>query len=346
MKKGVKNSMERNLLANFITILLIILIPSCKEASHHESNNNSHVPSQMKYTGIKYTTIDSLENGFKFNINSIDTFTNEKSKVIQVDFKVASSDLFWKELKTQGIEALYISLSCIGLKKYTSPINYYSEKFLSLHDDFLLIKEGNRIFNCSIPIRSLELSKGIHELNLIIEAIPVRFKQDSLKSDLKEVDYFSHKPVASKKIKFQINAPELIYTSIEVLKFKLNTKVCDPSKYDYAFGGTGFPDLFWDIQCGEDYIYHSPQIKNVIQYTKPYQSTYFLCTPDDKITIRAVDFDKGPFNTQHDIIETWSGKINDINIDHPDTFAFGNLEYLIVRRKEPNKAPDKRRKNK
>ncbi len=345
MKKGVKNSMEQNLLQSLIAILLVFLIPSCKEASHHESNN-SQVPSQLKYTGIKYTTIDSLENGFNFNITSIDTLTNEKSKVIQVDFKVSSSDQFWKELKNQGIKALYISLSCSGKKTHTSPINYYSEKFLSLHDEFLLVKEGNRVFNYSIPIRSLELEKGIHELSLKIEAIPVRFKQDSLKSDLKEVDNFSHKPVASKKIKFQINAPELIHTSIEVLKFKLNTSVCDPSKFDYAFGGTGFPDLFWDIQCGDDYIYHSPQIKNAIQYTKVYQSTYFLCDPDDKITIRAVDFDKGPFNTQHDIIETWSGKINDISIDHPDTFAFGNLEYLIVQRKQPNKAPDKRRKNK
>ncbi|GAL87448.1 hypothetical protein CHU_1883 [Sporocytophaga myxococcoides] len=345
MKKGVNNSMERILLVNLIALFLIILIPSCKEAAHHESNS-SQVPTQLIYSGIKYTTVDSLENGFKFNIVSIDTLTNEKSNVIQVDFSIASSDQFWKELKTQGIEAVYISLSCTGLKRYTSPINYYSEKFLSLHDEFLLVKEGNRIFNCAIPIRSLELSKGKHELNLVVEAIPVRFKQDSLKSDLKEIDYFSHKSIAFKKIKFQINAPELIYTSIEVLKFKLNTKVCDPSKFDYAFGGTGFPDLFWDIQCGDDYIYHSPQIKNVIQYNKPYQSNYFLCTPNDKITIRAVDFDKGPFNTQHDIIETWSGNINDISIAHPDTFVFGNLEYLIVQRKEPKKAPDKRRKNK
>lgn len=343
MKKRVKNSMKKILLLNLIAVFFIL--PSCKEASHHESNG-SQVPMQLKYTGIKYSTIDSLENGLNFNLQSIDTITTEKSKVIDINFKVYSTDQFWKELKNQGIEALYISLSCTGKKTYTSTINYYSEKFLSLHDELLLLKDGNRIINYSIPVRSLELTKGIQELNLVFEAIPVRFKQDSLKSDLKEVDYFSHKPVGSKKIKFDINAPELINTSIEVLKFKLNTKVCDPSKFDYAFGGTGFPDLFWDIQCGDDYIYHSPEIKNVIQYTKVFQSTFFMCAPDDKITIRAVDFDKGPFNTQHDVIETWSGKINDISIDHPDTFAFGNLEYLIIQRKQPNKAPDKRRKSK
>ncbi|MBO9702474.1 MAG: hypothetical protein J7604_19845 [Sporocytophaga sp.] len=337
--------MKQNLLLNLIAILFIFISPSCKEASHHESNANQ-IPPQLKYSGIKYTSIDSLEKGLNFNIYSIDTVTNEKANVIEVDFKVHLSDLFWKGLKNQGIEALYISLSCSGKKTYTSPINYYSEKFLSLHDEFLLVKDGDRILNYSIPIRSLELTKGTHSLNLIFEAIPVRFKQDSLKSDLKEVDYFSHKPVASKTIKFQIDAPELISTSIEVLKFKLNTNVCDPSKYDYTFGGTGFPDLFWDVQCGDDYIYHSPEIKNVIQYTKPFQSTYFMCAPDDKITIRAVDFDKGPFNTQHDVIETWSGKITDLSIDQPDTFSFGNLEYLIVQRKLPNKAVDKRHKNK
>ncbi|WP_028980985.1 hypothetical protein [Sporocytophaga myxococcoides] len=337
--------MKQNLILNLTALLFIFISPSCKEASHHESNDNQ-IPAQLKSSGIKYSTIDSLENGLIFFIQSLDTVTNEKAKVIEVDFKVDLSDQFWKEVKNQGIEALYISLSCSGKKTYTSPINYYSEKFLSLHDEFLLVKEGNRILNYSIPLRSLELSKGIHELNLKFEAIPVRFKQDSLKSDLKEVEYFSHKPVASKKIKFQINAPELINTSIEVLKFKLNTNVCDPSKYDYAFGGTGFPDLFWDIQCGDDYIYHSPEIKNVTQYTKAFQSNYFMCAPDDKITIRAVDFDKGPFNTQHDVIETWSGKINDISIEQPDTFSFGNLEYLIVQRKLPNKALDKPRKNK
>lgn len=345
MKKRVKNSMKQNLIPHLITMFFIFISPSCKEASHHESNDNQ-LPAQLKYTGIKYTSIDSLENGLNFNILSLDTVTNEKSNVIEVDFKTYSSNQFWNELKKQGIDALYISLSCSGVKSFKSPINYYSEKFLSLHDEFLLVKDGTRNLNYSIPVRSLELTKGTHQLDLVIEAIPVHFKQDSLKSDLREVDHFSHKPVASKKIKFQINAPELINTSIEVLKFKLNTNVCDPSKFDYAFGGTGFPDLFWDIQCGDDYIYHSPEIKNVIQYTKPFQSIFFLCAPDDKITIRAVDFDKGPFNTQHDVIETWSGKINEISIDQPDTFAFGNLEYLIVQRKLPNKAPDKRHKNK
>jgi hypothetical protein len=341
MKKGVNNSMKHYLIQNLSILLLLFHLTSCKEASHHTTTADNQAPVQLKYTGLTFNPVDSIENGLGFTINSIDTITNKNSKVIEVDFNVHSTGQFWKDLKQQGIQAVYVSLSCSGRKPFKSAVNYYSDRFLSLHDEFLLIKEGNRILQYSIPLRSLELDKGVHEVQLTIEAIPVRFKQDSLKSDLKEIYNFSHKPIALKKVTFQINAPELITTSIEVLKFRLNTKVCDPSKFDYAFGGTGYPDLFWDVLCGDDYIYHSPEIKNAVQYHKVYQSTAFKCTADDQITIRVVDFDQGPFNRQHDIIETWTGKINDISIDQPDTLIFGNLEYLILRRTNPKKSLEK-----
>jgi hypothetical protein len=113
----------------------------------------------------------------------------------------------------------------------------------------------------------------------------------------------------------------------------LNTKVVKPEKFDFAMGGSGLPDLFWEVYCGNDYIYYSPVIKNKVTYNKSYSCPAFYCTKEDIINLAIVDYDNGPFNTQDDIIEKYTRKLAAIPTNRRDTLKYGNLEYMVLETK-------------
>jgi hypothetical protein len=177
------------------------------------------------------------------------------------------------------------------------------------------------------------MAGGSHDLSFTISAYPAKFRKDSIESSNKILDYISNEAYTSIEAMIRIVAPKLYNVSIEVEKFKLDTKKVDPTKYDFSVGGTGYPDLFWDLYCGEDYLFYSPVIKNTTLYNKKTGSNPFYCTQDDIIKISVADYDNGPFNKQHDIIASWKGKISELHQGKTDSLLLENLEYMLVQTK-------------
>ena len=95
--------------------------------------------------------------------------------------------------------------------------------------------------------------------------------------------------------------------------------------------GTGMPDLYWDIFCGEKLTYCAPQIKNTANYNTTHTSDYFYCCQDDVITLNFADYDNGPFNTQDDLIASWQGKIKDLPTKNSDTLHYDKLNFAVFK---------------
>lgn len=284
---------------------------------------------------IQFTTDSVLPfEGIQFGKILIDTSTVEgEGSGIKffIDVEVLASA--FQNIKKEKNEGIFFELGCFGSNGKSYSCKEQVKKGTRVHANktFFVYYPTRRQLYFQFPFRQLALEKGQQEIKIVVNAFPVKFKKDSSATDFKVIENIGKSPISFLRLKFFTIAPTLYEASIKVFKFKLNTEVVNPSKFDFSLGGSGYPDLFWQIQCGDEIIYYSPQIKNVIEYSKTHTSTNFYCTKEDIINLHVSDYDNGPFNTQSDIIETWKGKITDLSKGNkPDTLRFGNLEYFIL----------------
>lgn len=265
----------------------------------------------------------------------VDTaYTSRETRGIRLSFITSIDKEAFKKLEKESYTSYYIHLTCNapGGLPYSSLREINKSRRIRINKDRFFSAPSHRQLEFQLPYRLLEMKEGTHELALNIQVLAVRFAGDTSSPDFRFVDKISEIPTASIQIKVKISTPRLYKAVVEVYHFKLNINVVDPQKYDFSLGGPGYPDLYWDLHCGEDLIYYSPQQKNTIEYKKTYISTPFYCSADDIITLHISDFDNGPFNTEDDIVDTWSGRIEEFPTTI-DTLSFGKLEYLVMKSK-------------
>jgi hypothetical protein len=318
---------------NFYTVnlFLLVLLYSCtniRETEHHLIKGSAEPEEVVLYDTIEHKGNEAI--GIK--VNRIDTLAAQDSQGIVLSLGINLNPGIFDSLKKLGYSCLYFNLSCIT----DNNINYSS-----MHDikrDLRIHTNKERFFSASgirnieykFPYRNLEMPEGIHQVHILIEALPVNFIKDTSSSDFRFIDRISTIPLTLLKLKLKVHAPRLLKASVEVYEFKLDTKKTDPQKFDFSLGGSGYPDLYWSLYCGEELVYYSPQERNATLYKRKFCTKPFYCSSEDIIRINIADYDNGPFNTEDDIVDTWTGKISELVSKKPDTLTFGRLQYLIL----------------
>lgn len=322
-----------------LSCLILGYLAACTPEKDKQSSSADTEPGKVKKyehevlseksgAGIKITNIG-------FDTSAIDRDT----RGVIVTFNLEVTRQAFDSSVLNGYNAYFVDLTCLpgDGKTFVHRKEVFKaadkKKFMHRDKEFFISSPANRSLEITIPYRVLEMKEGSHELTLNIEAFPAKFVNDSSSLHVKILNNISPEASASLSVKIKVNAPKLYKASFTVHRFKLNTKVVKPEKYDFAVGGSGLPDLFWEVYCGNDYLYYSPVAKNKTEYKKKYSSPVFYCTKDDVINLAVVDYDNGPFNTQDDVIEKWNGKISSFPSGKIDTLQFGNLEYFVFETK-------------
>jgi hypothetical protein len=266
------------------------------------------------------------------------TYLQHDVKGLMLTFNVEVKHQAMDSIARKGYNAYFIDVTCTADgKTYSHRGELFKpqdkKKFIHKNRDCFIAHSTNRRMEVSFPYRLMELNEGEKELTVNIEAYSAKFDDDSSGLNMKHLEGICPRPDGSMSIKLKVKAPRLYKAAVTVHKARINTSVVNPNKYDFAMGGQGLPDLFWEVYLGNDYLYYSPVMKNKIEYNKKYSSPFFYCTAEDIIHIALVDYDNGPFNRQDDVIEKWSVRTNKINKNKIDTLRFGNLEYMVVEMK-------------
>ncbi|HEY8400760.1 MAG TPA: hypothetical protein VIK89_05830, partial [Cytophagaceae bacterium] len=258
-------------------------------------------------------------------------------KRVKLTFTVEMDSIVFTKEHLRGFDGFLIDVKCSGknqkgfcLRKRTD----YTSNYIPANAGFIFSAKDSRTLTANIPIRSLELDQGNHSLDLEIIALPIRFQQDTSFNRVRKIAFISDKPVASIEGTISIVTPQLHKVALTVHSLAINKDVVDIHKFDFALGGSGLPDLFWNVHCGTDFIYNCPVQKNAITLKKAYTSTPFLCSDEDWITIGIYDFDNGPFNVQDDVVEVWKSRISDFKLNQIDTLSFGNLSHIVLQLKQ------------
>jgi hypothetical protein len=323
-----------------ILFLLFSLLATCNNPREKEKTLSEDNSLASRYQKLKYEIIstDSAK-GITISDLSFDTATLfNNTKGIKVIFNIMVSKGVLEAIRKKGFTAFFFNLNCEpdqgnNYSIYNEIIKEKSkEKRINTDNECFVSHQTKRGIEIILPYRLLEMQSGTHDLNIFIDAFPARFKEDTLSYATKLLDFVSAEAYTSLKARVRIFAPKLYKAVIEVKKFKLNTDIVDPTKFDFSVGGTGYPDLYWDVCCGEDFLYYSPVIKNSVTYNNKQSTNTFYCTKEDLIKINFADYDSGPFNSQPDIIDTWKGSISDLP-SIPDTVKLPKLKYLILQTK-------------
>ena len=273
---------------------------------------------------------NNLPSSLVINDIQIDTNSSLDAKGVKISAEVSINDAAVHENLKRGFDGYLMEISCKTDCNTFYSSNAFIDKRKRVHQnrDLLFTKAQHRTIELQIPYRNLAMHDGAHTLDVKLLAKPVKFKKDSSDADFRFIDKISDAETGSIEFTFKINSPPLLEALVEVEGFEINREVVDPSKYDFSIGGTGYPDLYWDLYCGNELIYYSPQEKNSTQFLKKFHTKPFLCSNDDIIRINVLDYDKGPFNTEDDVIYTWTGTVKELNSRKIHEEGIGNLKYF------------------
>jgi|GEM_PF-1280242 len=317
-----------------LLFIISCLLFSCNTPSgsiENIDNKNNTLASKVKE--IKYEVIDTEGSNIIIKELTFDTTLLHHIKGIKATFTIEVSKEAIDRLHKKGFTSYFLDASCEPDKgtKYSQKqtIIQQQSRVNINHGNFISVPT-TRSLEILLPFRLLEMKNGEHTITVTIGAYPVRFKRDTSSTNYKVLEEITANADASTMVKINIVAPQLYKVVLQNQKFRINTSKRKATSYDFSFGGSGYPDLFWSVSCGDDFIYHSPVKKNSTEYLKPTHSNAFYCTIEDEITITVADYDDGPFNKESDVIGLWKGKITDLTKTKTDTLSFGNVESFIV----------------
>lgn len=325
--------MIRNQLLCLSFFLLLLSCTADKEGKQSsEVRAGNSRPERMAFQRVA----EDLPEGLALSELELDTIqTREGVFALKVGFDLKATEAALTQLKNEGYTSYFIDLAyhsgnrtCLYRDElFRSP---EKRKFWHSNRECFLSHPAARRIELLLPFRNLEMKPGNNELTIDIHAYPARFEDQESSLNMKMLDKISGTPNGTVTVKTVIEAPKLYKASFTVFKTKVDTRLADPTKFDVAGRGKGYPDMFWDIHCGNDFLYNSPVEKNKIEYNLKNSSPALLFTEKDLICLEVVDYDNGPFNTQDDVIGNWKFHIRDLNNNKVDTLKFGKLEYLIV----------------
>jgi hypothetical protein len=322
----------------FQIVGIALLICSCSKSTEQTESENlddNTVPS-ISYTVLSSDTVT----GFKISNLQLDTAQKiEGTHGITLSFDVTTRPELFELLKKDHYSSLFVDVNCHTPegKQYLYRNELFKspekKKFIHINRDCFISEPTVRHLEIGIPYRQLEMHEGDKELIISIDAFPAKFLDDSSSLNMKMLNGISNQSMGHSQLKFHIHAPELYKASITVLKAKINTQLKKAEKYDVALTGSGYPDLFWEVYCGNDYIYNSPVEKNKSEYVKKCTTPTLYCCLNDQINLGLVDYDNGPFNTQDDIVGIYKFTPSEIKSSQTDTLKFDKVEYMLIQSK-------------
>ncbi len=255
-------------------------------------------------------SVDSIK-GIELKTFVADTGANVTEEGIRTSFLVRMDKTVLENIQHTSFDALLCDITCKGPQgKEYSYLNTYLSTLtgLILYPDKHIVfsHEATRALDIDIPFRKLELAPGLHKLTISFVVYPVKFTNDTNRAEAKHIEHIGSNPLYTKSYTASVYTPVLKHNTITIKDVIISTKNKSASSYDFALGGTGLPDPYWQIWCGNELIYFSSPVKNSLKITQSQTSSTFYTAPKDIITIAFLDYDNGPFNSD-DVIEKFSG---------------------------------------
>lgn len=246
-----------------------------------------------------------------------DTAMNKTMDGIRVQFNVELQKALVSRLHSDGYDALIIDITCKGEEGKTFS---YLETYLPKLSGMIVYPDKNIVFSnesqrsivIDIPYRKLELPAGLKPVTLSLLVYPVSFDKDSSRIETRHISRIGTNPLITKTFTTTVQAPQLQKNTITLHSIKISTAKKAAGSYDFAMGGTGYPDPYWQMWCGQDLLFYSEFKKNTLTFAEASTTMPFYTCKHDVITLSVLDYDKGPFNSD-DEIETIKGTIDELS---------------------------------
>ena len=313
-------------------IILLCLSSSCSNNTDPKTiqKNCKELSKNVQLT----LTPKTSQKWFKETLNAEENIFANNSLGIKLKLELEVSKTWIDSVKKLGYDAVFVNYICFkdGVKRYESKkdLNLSNRVHADKGEFISTARKCNDSYN--FAYKDLQLHEGIHALSFGYSMHGVKFVKEKetqgLMYAIKKIDTTI---LASSIYDTKAASPCLYKVAITVSKFQIETLKHDVHNYDFSLGGTGMPDLYWDIFCGEKLTYCAPQIKNTANYNTTHTSDYFYCCQDDVITLNFADYDNGPFNTQDDLIASWQGKIKDLPTKNSDTLHYDKLNFAVFK---------------
>ena len=318
-----------------IFISIILLFSSCAVIQDKDNQNSNALICKKAEINFVLTNNDSADGIHISNILIDTSQKNLESLGINFLFDISVSKIALQKIKNLGYDSGIIKLSCKPSNGVllSSIQDLNNSKRIHINKDVFFSNEIERKINYHFAFKDMEMKKGDQDIELGIDVYPVIFKHDTSSPYFCFLNNISPKFLASYSLKLKVTAPPIYKTTIEIISFKVNTKKVNPQSYDFSAGGSGYPDLYWELLSGKTSIYRSPDEKNVTEFKKRYTTKHFYSASDDILTINFADLDNGPFNTEDDIVDTYKCKLSSLKSNKIDTLSFGKIEFAIIKAK-------------
>lgn len=317
---------------SFVWICLL-LIGACNNNPQELNIESKKDFSESEVSTLSLKTISSIPYHIHDSLVIKEQVFEQKTLGLSLSLTIDINDSIIKEMKNKRFDALYINFFCelAPNEIYNTFTDLNFKKRIALDKENFISKPHLHSFTTHLPYRVIAYGSGFQNLIIGYSLLGVKLEKEN-EENLST--YFIKKIDTNYMLKktFQTKAhfPDLKTVTIQVKKFELETTQHNVHNYDFSLGGTGLPDLYWSIWCGNSLVYAAPQIKNSTIYSENYTSNALVCTHKDIITIQLADYDNGPFNTQDDIIAEWQGTAKEIPLK-TDTVYLKKLKYLIFK---------------
>ena len=321
----------------FLTCIFILTIFSC---STDQKIEQKVVTENLDLTyqdgNITLTKLNTeIQKGIEVIHFVADTGMNKNEEGLRTSFTIAVSEQILQSLKQQDFDALLVDIDCRGAQgKSFSYINTYlpeiSGKVVYPDKNTVFTHASTRNISIDIPYRKLELSKGTQKLTVSLLVYPIKFKVDTNRTETKNISRIGSNSLFKQDYSATVHTPQLTKTVLSISGFKIKTNHKKASSYDFTLIGSGLPDPYWQIWCGDELLYFSPPVQNSLTVEKLQKSSSFYVGPKDVVRISFLDFDNGPFN-RDDLIENLEGTRSEFkNMRQVDGPKIGIKSILVT----------------
>ncbi len=271
------------------------------------SGNKNHEHQTIQYEEVNLSLQDisaHLPKELSITDSKVDTLWSDdlECQAIRLTISTKAEKGFLKSLAQNN--SYIIEATCSGeqARSFTTGTLFDkdSPRPYHLHSSFVIYNEQDRRFIFEFPFRALEMPEGNQKIKFQLNFYPAYFK---INASNKQEGYFEKKDKKSAgnwEAQTYVYAPLLEQISFEIRHVSLDNTKKDPQTYDIRYAGPGYPDLYWQLDCGGEKIYTSPVATNVTKITKTYSTEEFYCTQKDVIEIGVYDYDKA---SKPDIVE-------------------------------------------
>lgn len=320
-----------------LVLLLVAVFTSCNTSPDQRSS-----PDKKALDFGSDSTVIAMGSGILLRNFSLDSSDfSHKCRGIDISFEIESSPQAFNELSKHHYQAFFVDLHL----KFQNTILYSLKtneqknigQNIPLHQAHFLSTPGHRLIDVFIPFCQLRLPAGQDSIEIAINLFPVKTEPDSLKTEYQKLSFIGNHSLSSKTFGYTLHAPNLQSCILEVKNFEL-TKAARKHKYDFTITGKGYPDLYWELYCGENMLFASKPEKNSFRYETSYSSPFFTCCQEDLITLEILDYDNGPFNKK-DRIDSWTGTLDELR-KKKGILHFGkvqNFRFELHPKKQENK---------